>query len=80
MANITVKNSPADLYGRLMESAATHHRSIGGEIIACMESSLGSQKADPDAFLVRARQLSGLWKGEPLTDSQVIESKNAGHP
>jgi plasmid stability protein len=37
MASITVKNIPSDLYEQLKESAVANHRSLNGEIIACIE-------------------------------------------
>jgi len=80
MANITVKNIPPDLYGHLKESAVANHRSINGEIIACIERGVGSRAADPEAVLARARQLHEKWRGPPMTDAQFTEAKRAGRP
>ena len=80
MANITVKNIPADLYEHLKESAGANHRSINGEIIACIERAVGSQRIDVEAILAEARQLREKWKGPPITDAELTEAKRAGRP
>lgn len=78
MANITVKNIPPDLYGHLKECAVANHRSINGEIIACIERGVKGQKTAPEAVLARARQLREKWKGPPITDAQLRKAKNTG--
>jgi antitoxin FitA len=80
MATITVKNIPADLYEHLKESAGANHRSLNGEIIACIERAVGSHRIDPEAFLARARQLREKWRGPLITDAQFTEAKHAGRP
>jgi antitoxin FitA len=80
VANITVKNIPADLYEHLKESAGANHRSLNGEIIACIERAVGSHKIDPDAFLARARQLRERVGGRPITDAEFTAAKIAGRP
>jgi antitoxin FitA len=80
MANITVKNIPADLYEHLKESAGANHRSINGEIIACIERAVGSPRIDVEQVLADARRLREKWKGPPITDAELIEAKNAGRP
>ena len=40
LATITLKNIPDELYDRLKEVANIHHRSINGEVIACLEQML----------------------------------------
>ena len=80
MANITVKNIPADLYEHLKESAVANHRSINGEIIACIERAVGSPSIDVEAVLERTRQLREKWRGPPITDDEFNEAKRAGRP
>jgi antitoxin FitA len=80
MATITVKNIPDELYEQLRESASANHRSINGEIIACIERSVGSPRIDVEAVLARADQLRKLWKGPPITDDAFNEAKRAGRP
>ena len=80
MANITVKNIPADLYEHLKASAGANHRSINGEIIACIERVVGSPKIDVEAVLEEARRLREKWKGPLITDAEFTEAKHAGRP
>ena len=58
MATITVKNIPADLYEHLKASAGANHRSINGEIIACIERAVGSPKIDLEAVLAGGSQVT----------------------
>ena len=80
MANITVKNIPADLYEHLKESAGANHRSINGEIIACIERAVGSRKIDVEAVLEEARRLREEIGGPLITDAEFTEAKRAGRP
>ena len=54
---LTLKNVPDELYGRLKQSAAVHHRSLNSEVIVCLESILLPQRISVDERLARARQL-----------------------
>jgi antitoxin FitA len=54
---ITVKNIPAQLYERLKQRAALHHRSINSEIIALIEESVAARKRNPADFLASAKAL-----------------------
>jgi len=54
---ITVKNIPSELYDRLKQSAAHHHRSINSEIIALIEERVAAKKRSPEDFLASARTL-----------------------
>ena len=80
MANITVKNIPADLYEHLKQSAGANHRSVNGEIIACIERAVGSPRIDPEAFLAQARKLREEIGGPPITDAELTEAKIARRP
>ncbi len=77
---ITVKNIPADLYAQIKESAARHHRSINGEIIAIIEKALVPQKASPDDLLVAARALREKTKKYELKQDFIEEAKREGRP
>jgi len=77
---ITVKNIPAGLYAQLKESAARHHRSINGEIIAIIEKALVPQKASPDELLVAARALREKTKKYELKQDFIEEAKREGRP
>jgi plasmid stability protein len=80
MAAITIKNLPDSLYERLKAAARTHHRSINGEVIAALETSLGVHKADPDAQLARIRSLRDELAMAPLDPTEIAEAIKAGRP
>ena len=77
MPSFTVKNIPAPLFERLKAAADLHHRSINGEIVACLEQTLGPAP-DPAELLARARELRARFKGEPLTWQDIQAAKVAG--
>ena len=77
---ITVKNIPGELYAQLRESAARHHRSINGEIIAIIEKALVAQKASPEDFLVTAKALREKTRGYGLNQEFIEKTKREGRP
>lgn len=80
MATIVIKNIPDELYEDLKLSARANHRSINREVIACIERVVCRQNADPDAVLVRARELRELTRRHPITNAQLTKAKRAGRP
>jgi plasmid stability protein len=54
---ITLKNIPDVLYLRLKEASNAHHRSLNGEVLACLEQSLLPVKTSVSDHLANARQL-----------------------
>jgi plasmid stability protein len=57
MPTLTIKGLPDDVYHRLRDQAAAHHRSLNGEIIACLERSVGSPRPSPAERLAQADAL-----------------------
>lgn len=57
MSAITLKNIPDELHQRLRESAAAHHRSLNGEIIARLEAQFSSAALGAEARLAELRVL-----------------------
>ena len=55
--SITLKNIPDNIYASLREAANAHHRSLNGEIIACLEQTLLPQKNNAREHLAKAREL-----------------------
>ena len=80
MPSITVKNIPQELYENLKQSAGANHRSINGEIIACIERAVRGPKRDVEEILAHARRLREKWKGPPITDEELTAAKRAGRP
>lgn len=79
MPSFTVKNIPHPLFQSLKAAAELHHRSINGEILACLEQSFGV-RVEPGAILARARELRARVRGRPLTFEEMQEAKNKGRP
>jgi plasmid stability protein len=71
MATLTVKNIPDDLYQRLKMQAEANHRSINGEIIACIESSVRSRGIDPEQILADARRIREITSQYAITDAEL---------
>jgi plasmid stability protein len=78
MPTLTVKNIPGDLYAQLKQSAEINHRSLNSEIIVCIERSIRSNKANPEAVLARARKLRARTISHPITDDEFSQAKTAG--
>jgi len=80
MPALTVKNIPDDLYTRLKESAQVHHRSMNGEILYCVERTLGTHRIDISEHLAIARKLRLKTASRPITDDELSTIKNDGRP
>lgn len=78
MAALTIKNIPDDLYEHLKRAAKAHHRSINGELIACLESILLPHKVSPDEHIQVARALRDRVKASTLTIDDINRAKNEG--
>ena len=63
--SITLKNIPDHVYDSLRAAADAHHRSLNGEIIACLEQSLMPVKNNANEQLAKARALRQSL-GQPL--------------
>ena len=77
---ITVKNIPPELYERLKQRAALHHRSINSEVIVLMEQSLAAKKRKPEDFLASAKVLREKTGRYDLKKEFVDRAKRAGRP
>jgi hypothetical protein len=80
MPTITVKNIPADLYEQLKECATANRRSINREIITWIERGVRVRKINPEALLVRARQLRQKIRNHVVTDDELRTAKLSGRP
>ena len=79
MASFTLKNIPDPLFEKVRAAAELHHRSINGEIMACLERSFGVV-LEPSEILARARELRSHFRGRPLTFEEVQAAKTTGRP
>lgn len=80
MPSITVKNIPPEIYEKLKKSAEANHRSINGEIIACIERSVISQSIQPEQFLAVARELREKTASYLIDDDEFTDMKKTGRP
>lgn len=78
MASITIKDVPKALHERLKRVAVGNRRSLGSEIIVCLERAL-EQPTPSKAELMEAA--AALRKKLPWVDHQQVEEyKRAGRP
>ncbi len=80
MPNVNVKNLPRDLHRRLKERAKRNHRSLNGEMIACLQEAVMPKRIDPDEAAERIRALRTRFRGPPLTDEEIARLKSEGRP
>jgi plasmid stability protein len=86
MATIVLKNVPAGLREQLELRARASGRSVEREVIACLESVVGTAPWDPgpeEALLARARKLRAeiaAAGGRPITNEEIDEAKRKGRP
>ncbi len=80
MANLSLKNVPADLHRKLKQRAREHHRSLNGEIIACLQETVAPRRFDADEAARRLRELGASYRGRPLGDDEIAALKSEGRP
>lgn len=77
MPTILLKNLPVAVHQELKARAARHHRSVTGEIIACLESIVSPKVVDVELEIERVKLLRKRVKGF-LTPALLKEYKEAG--
>jgi len=80
MPALTIKNMPDDLYEQLKEAAKLHRRSLNGEIIHCIEQSMGARRIDIPGVIETARKLRAKTARHILTDDELSAARNEGRP
>jgi plasmid stability protein len=78
MAAVTIKNLPDELYERLKMAAQTHHRSINGEAIFCIERVLNEALLSADDRLTQIRKLRKTTEKSSITEEEINELKTWG--
>jgi plasmid stability protein len=78
MPTLTIKGLPEPLYRRLKEQAEAHHRSLNGEIIACLERALGPSLMDPADWLAQAAAFRARLKLKPMTRRALEAARKTG--
>lgn len=78
--NLTLKNIPDEIYASLKASAASHHRSLNSEIIACLEKTLMPRLIGAEERIERARQLRAATRPAAFSRRQIAHSIRQGRP
>ncbi len=78
MVAITLKNIPSELYENLKQQAQANHRSLNGEILACLELAMKIKPLDVQETLERARRIRKLTAHYVATDDELTRLKNEG--
>jgi plasmid stability protein len=77
MANVTIKDLPAELHGRLKETAKMNRRSLNAEVITLLETALEPRKVNLDLILAAARSVRSQVKRE-LSEGEINRMKRQG--
>ena len=80
MPAFTVKNIPDKLYERLKAAAMAHHRSINGEVIACLDRVLSPQQLTNEEHLEIAQALRNRVRATSPSIEEINEAKQEGRP
>jgi plasmid stability protein len=66
--NLSIKNAPDEIVARLKERAATHHRSLQGELLAIVEDAVSApRRLTPKDVLAEVRRLGLRTPAEAVT-------------
>lgn len=79
MATITLKNIPEPIHQALKAQALAHHRSLNGEVIACLEMALLDRPSDPEAILEKIAAHRNRLPGT-LTEDLLLEARKDRRP
>jgi plasmid stability protein len=77
MANVTIKNLPAELHQRLKENAKVNRRSLNAEVITLLEAAVEPRKVNVEEILAAARAVRSHVKRE-LSDEAINRMKRQG--
>jgi plasmid stability protein len=77
MANVTIKDLPAQLHDRLKENAKMNRRSLNAEVITLLETAMEPRRVNVDEVLAAARAVRSQVKRE-LSDQDINRMKRQG--
>ena len=78
MVAITLKNIPPELYESLKQRSRENHRSLNGEILACLELATRIRPINVEETLERTRRIRELTAHYMVTDEELSRFKNEG--
>lgn len=76
--SITLKNIPDHVYNSLRAAADAHHRSLNGEIIACLELALLPTKNNVEVHLAKARELRQSLSNYDFNSEEIASAIKTG--
>ncbi len=80
MPNLTVRGIPDDVHAALKSAAKHNHRSLNGEILARLSTSVRPMPADRAELLARIERHRREIGPLDLDNETITELKNAGRP
>lgn len=75
---LTIKGLPEPIYRRLKAQAESNHRSLNGEIIACLERAVGAGPFDPAAWLADVAAFQQRSGSLAMTDEELRAARRMG--
>lgn len=78
MATVTFKNIPDDLYEKLKQAAAAHHRSVNSELIYCLEKTLRPTRISAAELAEKAAVLRNRVAVERLDADEIQDARQQG--
>ncbi len=80
MPSITLKNIPDALYVRLKRAARAHHRSLNGEVLHRLETSLKTDAVSAGERLERLRGVQPDIPPDSLSLDEILAAVEEGRP
>jgi plasmid stability protein len=77
MANVTIKDLPPELHGRLKETAKMNRRSLNAEVITLLEAALEPRRVNVDEILAAAHSVRSQVKRQ-LSEVEITRMKRQG--
>lgn len=78
MPNLTIKNIPEKIYRRLKRVAEENHRSLNGQVIACLDETLAPPKVSVDEQLAQVRRLREALRTKHFKAGDGLKAVEAG--
>ncbi len=78
MATVTFKNIPDDLYEKLKQATAAHHRSVNSELIYCLEKTFRPTRISAVELAEKAALLRSRVSATRLDVDEISAAKAQG--
>jgi plasmid stability protein len=78
MPNLTIKNIPEAIYRRLKQAAEENHRSLNGQVIACLDEALSPPSISVEEQLAHIRKLRQGLQTKHFRAADVLKAIETG--